>query len=69
MSRMLYDKTDRARFTTPTKTCPQTEQLRLHVQQRVVATADDSVLRTEMADLEPQEEDSPKRDLWFKSMS
>jgi hypothetical protein len=35
------------------------EQLRLRVQQRVVATAEDSVLRTEMASLESQEEDAP----------
>ena len=39
------------------------------MQQRVVATTDDSVLRTEMADLEPQEEDAPRRDLWVKPMS
>ena len=39
------------------------------MQQRVVATSDDSVLRTEMADLEPQEEDAPRRDLCFKPMS
>ena len=46
-----------------------TEQLRLRSQQRLVATAEDSVLRTEMARLESQEEDAPKRILWFKPMS
>ena len=45
------------------------EQLRLRVQQRVVATAEDSVLRTEMVSLESQEEDAPRRVLWFKPMS
>ena len=35
------------------------EQLRLCKPQRIVATAVDSVLRTEMEDLEPQEEHSP----------
>jgi hypothetical protein len=45
------------------------EQLRLRVQQRVVATAEDSVLRTEMVSLETQEEDAPRRVLWFKPMS
>ena len=38
-----------------------TEQLSLHSQQRIVATVEDSVLRTEMGDLESQEEDAPKR--------
>jgi hypothetical protein len=37
------------------------EQLSLHSQQRIVATVEDSVLRTEMAVLESQEEDAPKR--------
>ncbi len=41
------------------------EQLRLRTQQRIIATAEDSVLRTDMANLEPQEEDSPKRVLSF----
>jgi hypothetical protein len=45
------------------------EQLRVRVQQRVVATAEDSVLRTELASLESQEEDDPRRVLWFKPMS
>ena len=45
------------------------EQLRLRTQQRIIATADDCVLRTEMANLESQEEDAPKRVLWFKPMS
>ena len=39
------------------------------MKQRVVATTDDSVLRTEMTDLEPQEEDDLRCDLWFKAMS
>jgi hypothetical protein len=38
-------------------------------QQRIVATVEDSVLRTEMAGLESQEEDAPKRLLFFKPMS
>jgi len=45
------------------------EQLSLHSQQRIVATVEESVLRTEMADLESQEEDVPKRVLFFKPMS
>jgi len=49
------------------------EQLSLRSQQRIVATVEDSVLRmtlrTEMAGLESQEEDAPKRVLWFKPMS
>jgi hypothetical protein len=45
------------------------EQLSLHSQQRVVDTVEDSVLRTEMADIESQEEDVPKRILFFKTMS
>jgi hypothetical protein len=45
------------------------EQLRLRSPQRVVGTAVDSVLRTEMGSLEPQEEDAPKRVLWYKPMS
>jgi hypothetical protein len=35
----------------------------------IVATVEDSVLRTEMAVLESQEEDVPKRVLFFKPMS
>jgi hypothetical protein len=34
-----------------------------------VATVEESVLRTEMTDLESQEEDAPKRVLFFKPMS
>ncbi len=45
------------------------EQLRLRTQQRIVATVEESVLRTEMAGLESQEEDAPRRNLWFKPMS
>jgi hypothetical protein len=45
------------------------EQLRLYSQQRIVATVEDSVLRTEMVDLESHEEDAPKRILFFKPMS
>jgi hypothetical protein len=45
------------------------QQLNLHSQQRVVATVEDSVLRTEMTVLESQEEDVPKRILFFKPMS
>jgi hypothetical protein len=45
------------------------KQLNLHSQQRIVATVEDSVLRTEMAGLESQEEDVPKRILFFNPMS
>ncbi len=45
------------------------EQLSLRSQQRVVATVGESVLKTEMGDLESQEEDAPKRLLFFKPMS
>jgi hypothetical protein len=45
------------------------QQLNLHSQQRIVPTVEDSVLRTEMTDLESQEEDDPKRILFFKCMS
>ena len=45
------------------------EQLTLRSQQCIVATVEDSVLRTEMTDLESQEEDAPKRILFFKPMS
>jgi hypothetical protein len=38
-------------------------------QQRVVATVEESVLKTEMTGLESQEEDAPKRLLFFKPMS
>ena len=46
-----------------------TEQLRLRSQQRIVTTVEDSVLRTEMTGLESQEEDDPKRILFFKPIS
>jgi hypothetical protein len=45
------------------------KQLRLRAQQRVVATVEHSVLRTEMENLESEEEDAPRRVLWYKSMS
>ena len=45
------------------------EQLSLRSQQRIVATVEESVLRTEMVFLESQEEDVPKRILFFKPMS
>ncbi len=38
-------------------------------QQRIVATVEESVLRMEMAGLESQEEDAPKRVVFFKPMS
>ncbi len=46
-----------------------TGSLSLHSQQRIVSTVEDSVLRTEMTDLESQEEDVPKGILFFKPMS
>ena len=45
------------------------EQLNMYSQQCIVATVEDSVLRTEMTDLESQEEDAPKSILFFKTMS
>ncbi len=45
------------------------EQLSLGSQQRIVAAVEESVLRMEMAVLESQEEDAPKRVLFFKTMS
>ena len=45
------------------------EQLSLRSQQRVVATVEESVLKTEMAGLESQEEDAPQRIHFFKPMS
>ena len=45
------------------------EQLNLSSQQHMVSTVEDSVLRTEMVVLESQEEDVPKRILFFKTMS
>ncbi len=38
-------------------------------EQSILATVEDSELRTEMAGLESQEEDAPKRILFFKPMS
>ncbi len=46
----------------------QAEQLSSRSQQRVVATVEESVLKTEMTGLESQEEDTPKRILFFKPM-
>ncbi len=45
------------------------EQLSSRCQQCVVDTVEESMLRTEMADLESQEEDAPKRVLFYKPMS
>ncbi len=45
------------------------EQLSLRSQQRIVATVEESVLRMEMTGLESQEEDAPKRVLFYKPMS
>jgi hypothetical protein len=45
------------------------EQLSLRSQQRIMSIAEDSVLRAEMAGLESQEEDAPKRILFYKPMS
>jgi hypothetical protein len=45
------------------------EQLSSRCQQRVVATVEESVLRMEMAGLESQEEDTPKRVLFYKPMN
>ena len=45
------------------------EQLSLRSQQHMVFSVEESVLRMEMADLESQEEDAPKRALFFKPMS
>ncbi len=47
----------------------QAEQLSSRSQERVVATVEESVLKTEMTGLESQEEDAPKRILFFKPMS
>ncbi len=46
-----------------------TEQLSFRSLQRVVATFEESVLKMEMANLESQEEDVPKRILFFKPMN
>ncbi len=45
------------------------EQLSLRSQQSVVTTVEESVLKMEMEGLESQEEDAPKRILFFKPMS
>ena len=45
------------------------EHLSSRCQQRVVSIVEESVLRTEMAGLESQEEDAPKRVLFYKPMS
>ncbi len=45
------------------------EQLSSHSHQRVVDTVEESVLKTEMTDLESQKEDAPKRILFFNPMS
>ncbi len=45
------------------------EQLRQRVQQRVVATVEDSTLRTEIENLESEKEDTSSRVLWYKPMS
>ena len=45
------------------------EQLRLHTQKHIITIVEDSVLLTEMTNLESQEEDAPKRVLWFKPVS
>ena len=45
------------------------EQLRQHVQQCVVDTVEDSVLRTEMENLASDEKDDSRWVLWYKSMS
>jgi hypothetical protein len=44
------------------------EQLCLRTKQRVVATVEESVLRTEMENIESEEEDAPKRVLWYIPM-
>ncbi len=47
----------------------QAEQLTSRSQQSVVVTVEESVLKTEMDDLESQEEDAPKCILFFKTIS
>ena len=46
-----------------------TEKVRVRTQERIIATTEDSVLRTEMDNLEPLDEETPKRVLSFKSTS
>ncbi len=43
--------------------------LRFRTQECIVITVEDSVLWTEMGDLESQEENAPKRILWYKTMT
>ncbi len=45
------------------------EQLRLRVQQRVMSTVEESAFRTEMKNLESDEEDASRQVLWYKPMS
>jgi hypothetical protein len=45
------------------------EKFRLRTHQRIIATTEDSVLRTEMGILESQEVDAPRRVLRYKTMS
>jgi hypothetical protein len=45
------------------------EQSNLRSHQRVVVTVEKSVFKTEMSDLESQEEDAPNRILFFNHMS
>ena len=49
--------------------CRRAEQLLFRVQENIVSTVEDFVLRTEMTSLESQEEHVPRRILWFKPMS
>ena len=44
------------------------EELRLHMQQRVVSIVEDSSRCVEMSALESEEEDTPKRTLWYKPL-
>ena len=44
------------------------EHLCLHTYQSIVVIVEDSVLREEMGALESQEEDAPKRILWYKPL-
>jgi hypothetical protein len=49
--------------------CRVAEQFGLWSKQRIMTTTEGSVLRREMTNLESQEEDAPRRILWFKPMS
>ena len=44
------------------------EQLRLHTEQRIVSTVEDSGLCVQVGVLESQEEDTPKRIMWYKPL-